>query len=313
MKIIGVIPRLMTIINNIESNKYISLKDLQNKVEDTLFEFDFKNIASSERTLRRDIKNIQTILNIPIKYSKIHNGYYLEEDQKRSPDYPERLLEAFDILNSLNADTGLNKIVYPERSRNRGTEHLLTLVKAIKDEKYIRFDYQRWDEDNKTSRLVKPYAVKESCHRWYVLGIDTKDNIFKVFGLDRLSSPEILSRKFSRNPDIDIKEKYKDSYGVLDIAGTPVEDVILSYNTEDGVYVKSLPIHHSQEIIQDDPDNDILIIKLHIKITYDLIMEIITRSSSLKILQPAHLRESICEIYREALKRNSALDTDEPN
>lgn len=305
MKIIGVIPRLMTIINNIESNRYISLKELQNKVEDTLYEFDFKEIASSERTLRRDIKNIQTILNIPIKYSKIHKGYYIEEDQERSPDYPERLLEAFDILNALNADTGLNQVVYPERSRNRGTENLLPLVKAIKNENRIRFNYQKMDEDFPNPYEIDPYAVKESCHRWYVLGVDRKVNKFKAFGLDRLSSLEIIPKKYSRDPDIDIKEKYKDSFGIFDIPDTPVEDVILSYNTEDGEYIKSLPIHPSQEIIRDDPDENILVIKLHIKITDDLIMELITRSWSLKVLEPEHLVERICKIYQDALNRYS--------
>jgi hypothetical protein len=34
------------------------------------------------------------------------------------------------------------------------------------------------------------------------------------------------------------------------------------------------------------------------------VMEIMSRSWSLKVIEPLSLREQVCEIYRDALKRN---------
>jgi hypothetical protein len=47
-----------------------------------------------------------------------------------------------------------------------------------------------------------------------------------------------------------------------------------------------------------------LAVKLRLRITPDFIMEILSRSTSLKVIQPDALRERIYEICRSAIKRN---------
>ena len=51
------------------------------------------------------------------------------------------------------------------------------------------------------------------------------------------------------------------------------EEVILRFTPRQGRYIKSLPLHTSQEIIQDDGEG--LVIKIKIHITYDFLMEIL--------------------------------------
>jgi predicted DNA-binding transcriptional regulator YafY len=66
--------------------------------------------------------------------------------------------------------------------------------------------------------------------------------------------------------------------------------------------LKSLPLHHSQEVLKDEENE--FIIKLRLRITPDFIMEILSRGSSLKVIQPDSLRERVCTICCSAMERN---------
>jgi len=45
-------------------------------------------------------------------------------------------------------------------------------------------------------------------------------------------------------------------------------------------------------------------IRLRLRITNDFVMELLSRSRSLTVIKPLHLRERVRMIYEEALKRN---------
>jgi hypothetical protein len=69
--------------------------------------------------------------------------------------------------------------------------------------------------------------------------------------------------------------------------------------------LKSLTLHPSQEVLRDT--NDEFRIKLRLRITPDFVMEILSRSTSLKVIQPDALREQICTICRSAMEKNRRL------
>ena len=121
--------------------------------------------------------------------------------------------------------------------------------------------------------------------------------------MDCLIDPQILYGKtFKRNMDIDINSLFKDCYGIWNQTNIPIEEIELSYSPLDGSFLKSVPLHHSQEIIVDDEKE--FRIKLHLRITNDFVMALLSRSRSLTIIKPLHLREQVKTVYEEALKRN---------
>ena len=303
---LNAIQRYLLIIRKIKSTPYITLENLQQEIAGELLKHGNDKHNFSTRTLKRDIRDIRTELNIPVTYSRSENGYYFPATEIWSPDNIERLLEPFDILNSLNCETGLNHIVFPEHKTFIGTENLLPAIQAIKDNRPVRFRYQKYSEDTPSVRVVHPYAVKECRFRWYLLGIEEGNTELKTFGLDRITQLEFLPGKFKRDTTIDIKNRFNDLFGILGSDTLPVEDLILSFDSRDGKYLKSVPLHHSQEIIRDCPSENEFIIRLHVKITRDLIMELLSRSRSLKVIRPLHLKDSICKIYQKALKRNNS-------
>ena len=112
---------------------------------------------------------------------------------------------------------------------------------------------------------------------------------------NRIKTLSIGTKKFKKDVAFDIKEKFKYSFGIYSSDQIPVEDIILSFNHEDGSYLKSVPLHPSQEIISETDMG--LTIKLRLRITEDFVMAIIARSWSLRVIEPDWLRERIKNIY----------------
>jgi predicted DNA-binding transcriptional regulator YafY len=251
----------------------------------------------------RDIQNIKTEFGIDITYSRKHQGYYIEESDYHSDI--ERFLDSFDVLGALNSQTAAPDFVLAEKHRSLGTQHLYPLIHAIKNEIRITFSYRKYQGGALSYRRIEPYAVKECRGRWYLIGRTAGQQDMKTYGLDRMERLALTEETFRKDTSIDIAEKFNYSYGIYSSDEYPVEDVVLSFDAEDGSYLKSLPLHHSQEIIKDEKDE--FVIRLRLKITLDFVMEILSRSWSLKVIEPASLRERICEIFRSALERNQGI------
>jgi predicted DNA-binding transcriptional regulator YafY len=179
------------------------------------------------------------------------------------------------------------------------------LLSAIRNDHPVDFDYTLVRHDNAvTHKSIEPYFLKESQHRWYLIGKDSGQ--IKIFGLDRIGNLTIdTPRQFQKELGIDPCEMFRDSFGIWNDPNMPVEDIILSYSPLDGRFLKTLPLHPSQEIITDD-DNEFKI-KVRLRITNDFVMELLSRSGSLTVIEPVSLKERVHSIYKNALKRNSRL------
>jgi len=268
------------------------------KLESEIQEY---NLNISLRTFQRDINDIRSIYNIEIKYNKGEQVYYIEE--YGTEELNERIFEAFDTFNALNITDKLANYIQLEKRKPSGTENLYGILHAIKNQLIITFSYQKYWEGTIDSRCVKPYALKEFRNRWYVLAEDQKDNTIKTFALDRLTQSEISNEHFEVDKSIDTGSYFKHSFGVVkpkmhEQSGP--QEIILSFNIFQGKYIKSLPLHESQDILKDNEKE--LIVKLYIYLTHDLFMEILSYGSNVKVLKPQTLADQIKEEFQKAIK-----------
>ena len=65
-------------------------------------------------------------------------------------------------------------------------------------------------------------------------------------------------------------------------------------------YIKSLPLHDTQEILVDDKDE--LRIKLKVCITYDFIMELLSFGGDVRVIRPKSLIRIIKEGHEKGYK-----------
>ena len=259
------------------------------------------NFNISIRTFKRDLEDIFSIYKIDIKYDSSRKVYYIEDEG--DPNRNDRMLEAFDTYYALNLAEGLSGFIDLERIKPKGTDNLYGLIHAIKNKLRIKFDYEKYWDDVITHRLVEPYALKEFKNRWYLLGKATNEGYVKTFALDRMTELEITNVKFEVLPSFNMKEMFKYCYGIITPKDQVPEEVILSFDPEQGKYIKSLPLHETQEILVDNEEE--LQIKLKVYITHDFEMELLSYGNNVKVLQPNSLIEQMKAVYERGLKQYS--------
>lgn len=136
-----------------------------------------------------------------------------------------------------------------------------------------------------------------------MLGV-TEQGERRAFGLDRIEHLRLSHRSSGHRADLDAyREAFKYSYGIYASEDFPIEELILTFDREDGNYLRSRPLHSSQQIIR-ETDTEISI-RVELRITPDLQMELLSRANSIRIEYPHWLREECCRIWRAALERNA--------
>jgi predicted DNA-binding transcriptional regulator YafY len=143
-------------------------------------------------------------------------------------------------------------------------------------------------------------ALKEHKDRWYAVAKDLKDDIIKSFALDRLTNLEITKAKYTEM-NFNVEDYFKHCFGIIRPEDEKPEEVILSFDPHQAKYIKSLPLHESQQIIEENENETVF--RLKVFITHDFVMEILSYGETVKIIEPQNLISAIKGIYNETLKQ----------
>lgn len=287
--------RYLLIIKRLQRSK-ASFREIE---EHVLRESEIRdmNLNISKRTFQRDLNEIRDIYNVDIQHDKKSKTYFIDNaDQSTTTD---RLLEAFEMFNALNISDDLSRFVHFEKRRPQGTHHFHGLLHCIKNRFVVKFPYHKYEEDIVVKREVEPYALKEFKSRWYLIAKDQKDSYVKTFGLDRIQELDITKRKCPPPENFNANDLYKDYFGIVNTSKGKAEEVILSFDNFNGKYIKSFPLHESQQVIVDN-DKETRI-KLFLHITSDFEMELLSQGNKMKVISPDRLKERMREIYKAAL------------
>ena len=294
--------RYLSIIKKLRKNKEATFKEIKEYLKNES-EFQDLPFSISNRTFQRDLEEIRTIFKIDIQYDFKKKVYSIVDDQNN--DLNNRMLESIDTINSLKMVSDITKYMFFEKRKAKGTHHFHGLLHAIKNRIVIKLIHQKYDYDEPTERLVEPYALKESKGRWYLFAKDTNDKKLKTFGLDRILDFENTPKRFDYPANLDVNEIFHHCFGVINPENSKPQEIILSFEREQGKYIKSYSIHESQKIIKDNEDE--LRVKLHLYITHDLIMELLSYGETMEVIAPKRLKEEIIKIHRNAIEINEKL------
>lgn len=296
------ISRLLIIVNLLSENREgLSKTDIIKAVEKKFAlqnePFDYKDLA-----FKRDIKDVRIDLGLEVIYDRKHDCYRLsslEVDDSRV----ELLLNSFKVFTTLMQHSGLPEHIIPEKRKSNGLEHFSTISEAIGLKQYVDFQYFKYDINQKERKKIKPFALKESKNRWYVIGCYENKTDLRAFGLDRISNLSTLEQHYKTKINIaTINKYYEDSFAMF--TSEKVENVKIKYDLRDGNYVKSYPIHHSQVCELNDEKTGYNV-SLKIQITLDFIMELMSRAWSIEVVEPLHLKEYLAKVFEDAKVKNT--------
>jgi predicted DNA-binding transcriptional regulator YafY len=290
--------RYLTIVKKLRQGGEATFREINEYLEQESG-FQDRPFSISNRTFMRDLNEIRQIFRIDIRYDFHRGVYYIAEDQQR--DLNNRMLESVDTINSLKMVGDIARYMYFEKRKAYGTHHFHGLIHAIKNRAVISMTHQRYDDDEPRERSVEPYALKESKGRWYLLAKDRGDRRIKTFGLDRIIDFQTTAGRYDYPADLDVNALFRYCFGVINPDGSRPEEIILSFRPEQGKYIKSYPLHESQEVLADNTEE--LRISLQLFVTYDLLMELLSYGRTVKVLSPASLAGQLSETYRQALEQ----------
>jgi predicted DNA-binding transcriptional regulator YafY len=275
--------------------RYILIVDLLRKkrvgfidIQDYLLEND---IEISQRTFQRDKEEIESLWEIEIRYNK-REGVY-EIDEELSDGKFDRIAESFNVVNALSKVNSVSQYIFLDQRKPRGAEHFHGILHAIQNNLIITFQLNSFSA-LPTKRRCVPLAIKEAQNRWYLIAFDLDKAEYRNFGLDRISKLEITNstKKIS---SINIHEMYKHAFGIENY-GEPVK-IVLRFENSQKEYLKSLPFHSSQKIIEEKSSH--FTIELFLHPTFDFIMEILRFGSWCEVLEPDSLKFDVKKIIIE--------------
>jgi predicted DNA-binding transcriptional regulator YafY len=239
----------------------------------------------TERTFQRDKLAIADVFGIQISYSRKKNAHFIEEEELELSQ--ESVFDQLLLVEAYRETKGKADVMFFEPRRARGLEHLNGLIHAITQKKVLSFTYQKFWENEKSSKVVMPYALKEFKNRWYLLAANyqAKNTSFflKTYGLDRISDLNISNTSFKRE-NIDIEKAYKNSFGIISTLGKETQEILLKFDREQANYVKALPLHHSQTVIAENETETIF--RVSLVPTYDFQREILSYGKRVQVLAP---------------------------
>ena len=287
------IERLSSILNFVHQYPYCSLQEMMGNLSN-------KDFFPTERTMQRDLKTIREMCFIDIKYSRLHNGYFIDKESERDFNEWMQLFELFNRANVINEvlikTPGTIDYIDFDQSVSIHQEQLFpSVLNAIIERRKIKFTYQRFWEDDPFQIELEPQLLKEYLNRWYVVGRNEAGE-FRSYGLERVTEFQILASTFKpkvKNP----KKLFYDVIGLY--SENELEQVVLSYQPFQGKYIKSQPLHSSQKILVDNDSE--LRIEIQVCPNYELEEQLLKQGERVTVLEPQWLRENIKKRINDSL------------
>jgi predicted DNA-binding transcriptional regulator YafY len=318
------------IIDRMLRNKYRpfpSKKEMREACEEALFGSQF-GVHICDSTIEKDMFNMKMEHDAPIKYSKLHRGYYYENPDFSINDIPLTEQELGSIKFAVNTlqqfrevpffkefgsaidkivdrvsvdhnDTQMdNYIQFEESYSTGGNQFLNQLLEAIQMNKKVWFQYGSFRATGKKPRKVSPIYLKEYRNRWYLLSYDGVKKHITTYALDRMEDLEITEDDSDANFEFDTKEYFKYATGITVTQGEPTK-VVLKANPTASKYIDSQPFHHSQKQIEQS--NGEITFELKVFLSEEFIRELLSYAGEIEIVQPKELIDIINERFQRAL------------
>ena len=298
--------RYVWLVNTLYSSGPITKEEIDRKWRFSYLNNNHENHIP-ERTFYRDLRAIESIFGVEIKCNRSNNKYEITTNLKDA-SFEKWLVETISLSNFVMECKDIRKQILVEQMPS-GNNYLSPIVNAIKTNRALSVTYQSYFSETKSQFEMEPYCLKSFKRRWYVLARTNVHDGLRVFALDRFSEMNITDSKYTIPHNFDAEKYFRDYYGV--IMNEKPEIVRIWTTSFRAMYLRSLPLHHSQKEIETVPESAFgkndghSIFELKIATTFDFIQELRSMGAEVKVLAPQRLvdwmkydAEKINELYK---------------
>ncbi len=321
------------VINNCLKNKFKRYPSKDELVEACCEALGVNDI--SYRTIEQDIYEMRYNEGLgfmaPIEYSRREKGYHYTDENYSIDKVPlnsedveaiqfassifeqfrgveifsefsgavDKLIESMNVSRHASEKEKLDFIQFDNPGYVKGGEHLHTFIKVIKEKTVVEMTYKKHNAEEKKYKF-HPYFLKQFDDLWYVIGWVEGYASTRTFALDRVKSIELLTLGFEIEASFDREEYYKNVYGVT-VDSEKVEEVLLRFTKEQGNYIKTIPVHSSQEILEDTEEG--LLVRLTVKPNFELKTKVLGYGANVEVVAPNSFREKVAKDVEKMMKK----------
>lgn len=311
-----------------------TLEDLINACSDALYEFEGREMEVSKRTIQLDIQFMRSDklgYNAPIivydkkYYTYLDPGFSITDipltklDMDVLTESVEMLkqFKKFSLFDELNGiiqkledkiyieSTNRKPIIHIDKNENlKGLENIDFLYQAIVKKIVLKLTYQSFSASSPSTINFHGYILKEFNNRWFLVG--KRDGMSKVqtLALDRILKTDLNLGLEYQIDDFDPDIYYKNTYGVTVMNDSQQIEIVLKVDKYNAPYVVTKPFHHSQKLIDQYEDGNILI-SINVHHNFEIERLLLGFADSIEVIEPASLRTRLKKKFERAYQIHS--------
>lgn len=318
--------RIRCIDTMLRNNKFVKTSHIINKLHER------HDLTVGERTIHKDIKDMETEFHAPIEYSNSEKAYYYPDDVESIfpafelqdeevyaltfyakilqqyknfnifKDFSSAIDKVVDAVNIKNSQIKVSEqiLIQPENlPAFQGSELIPTIISSFDTKKKIQFDYCKHNSEEVKKHIISPIMLKEYDNLWYLIGKKDSKNNVTTFALDRITNFQVLTDDIETEIKFNADEYFNHAFGIF-VPDGKVENVILEFEKWRGNYLLKAPIHRTQEFIKEEKDK--MYFKFQVIPYHELHAKILSYGQHVKVIEPESLKKEIKNLLEETLK-----------
>ena len=240
---------------------------------------------------------ISDLFGIDISYNKRADKYQIDNVEMLKGVMPvEWIINTLAIENTLrNAPEMRNRIILD--SIDLGSEFLSDIVYAMNKNRCISIRYRSFHSRRHRKIELEPYCLRSFARRWYLLARDTETDTLNCYGTDRIQAVDVKTDVFTLPPDFNAETYFADYMGVIIDPNIQRERVVISIDEDFAPHIRNVPLHSSQRegVIRYEDGSEDVTFEWNLRPTPDFLMELYRYGSSLEVIEPKWVRETIAK------------------
>ena len=192
-----------------------------------------------------------------------------------------------------------NVVSFSQNENLQGLEFLAQVIEATAHHKPLKVLYRAFS-GREMDTVLHPYHVKQYNNRWFLFGqIEGKERLTN-FALDRIVTlTDAPGVKFIKNEKYDFEHYFDDIVGVTFNEKETKQHIRLKFSEARFPYVLSKPIHHSQQV----EDEQQRIVTIEVIPNRELTQQLFSFGSDVEVLAPEHYRDLLASKIAENFKK----------
>lgn len=250
-------------------------------------EYDLADLfKTSPTTIRRDLKALRSIgADIHSRKGRMKAYFSLKDLNK--------LISSYYALSSPLEFKNLSLL--KTKFKEKTLSIFVSILKAIRDKFEVQLTYRYSPESEKFVKVISPLYLLDGGKSFYLIAYESRD--IKLFRIETLEEIKVLKTKYKFDVPL-LTEIFRNSWGIY--TGGEEINAVLKFNRQMDGYIDQKQWMENQEV---EYAADGIILKMKVKLSYELVSWVMGWGDLVEIIAPAKLKKEVLNRASSIIKK----------